>query len=134
MMDEPITLSRTVALRTAVVSKLGEVMPQGSKIYYQQAQNDHPKIYAVFTLNMVSLIDGRYTYELEINVMDYGEDTSAIENLADSIQAVFNKLVIINDYIGVYFYAEMRNSVEEEDRNALRRRLTFSTYLYERNE
>lgn len=123
--------SRTIALRTAVVSTLGNVMPQGSKTYFQQAQDDHPKIYAVYTIDMMDFTDGRYTYELEINVMDYGADTATIENLADSIQAAFDKLVIINDDIGVYFYTDRRNSVEEEDRNILRRRLTFSTYLYE---
>lgn len=128
----PDPLKRTIALRTVVVSKLTETMPSGSKIYYQQAQDDHPKIYAVYTIDMVDLVDGRYSYEVEINVMDYGTDTSTLENLADSIQAKLNKLVVINDNVGVYFYADRRNSVEEEDRNILRRRLTFSAYLYER--
>lgn len=131
-MSNETTLSRTVALRTVVVSTLNDVMPEGSKIYYQQAQKEHPQIYAVYTLHMVTVMDDRYTYELEVNVMDYGTDTAAVEDLADAIQAAFNKKVAITDYIGVYFYAELRNSVEEEDRNILRRRLTFSTYLYER--
>lgn len=129
-MPEP--LKKTIALRTVIVSKLAEVMPQGSKTYYQQAQNDHPKIYAVYTIDQIDLTDGRNSYEVEINVMDYGADTATIENLADDIQAKFDCLVVINDNIGVYFYAERRNSVEEEDRNVLRRRLTFSAYLYER--
>ena len=128
----PDPLKKTMALRTAVVSTLATVMPQGSKTYFQQAQNDHPKVYAVYTIDQINLTDGRNSYEVEINVMDYGADTSAIENLADDIQAAFDELVIINDDIGVYFYAERRNSVEEEDRNSLRRRLTFSAYLYER--
>ena len=125
-------MQKTLALRTAVVAKLATVMPQGSKTYYQQAQNDHPKVYAVYTIDQINLTDGKNSYEVEINVMDYGADTSAIENLADDIQAAFDELVIINEDIGVYFYAERRNSVEEEDRNSLRRRLTFSAYLYER--
>lgn len=128
-MSEP--LKRTVALRTVIVDKLATAMPEGSKIYFQQAQSDHPKIYAVYTVDLIDLTDGRYTYEVEINVMDYGADTTTLENLADDIQAKFNKLVVINNYIGVYFYIEQRNSVEEEDRNVLRRRLTFSAYLYE---
>ena len=129
-MSEP--LSRTVALRTVIVTALTAVMPEGSKVYYQQAQKDHPKIYAVYTLDMVEETDERMGYELEINVMDYGADTSTVEDLADSIQTAFNKKVVINDYIGVYFYTDRRNSVEEEDRNILRRRLTFSTYVYQR--
>ena len=123
---------RTYALRTVVVQTLSEVMPSGSKTYYQQAQSDHPKIYAVYTIEQIDLTDGRYTYEVEINIVDYGDDTAPIENLADTIQQAFDKLVVINDDVGVYFYIDRRNSVEEEDRNSLRRRLTFSTYLYER--
>lgn len=128
----PDPLKRTIALRTVVVSKLTAKMPTGSKVYYQQAQDDHPKVYAVYTIDMVDLTDGKYSYEIEINVMDYGTDTSTLENLADSIQKAFNQLVEINENVGVYFYADRRNSVEEEDRNILRRRLTFSAYLYER--
>ena len=125
-------MEKTYSLRTAVVAKLAEVMPEGSKIYYQQAQNDHPKIYAVYTLDMIDLADGRSSYEVEINVVDYGADTATIEDLADNIQTAFNALVVFNEDVGVYFYADRRNSVEEEDRNILRRRLTFSAYLYER--
>ena len=76
-------MNKTLALRTVVVSLLGTVMPDGAKTYYQQAQKDHPKIYAVYTLDQIDLTDGRYTYELEINVMDYGTDTSTIEDLAE---------------------------------------------------
>lgn len=125
-------MNRTLALRTIVVSLLNNVMPSGSKIYFQQAQDDHPKVYAVYTLDMIDNTDERYLYELEVNVMDYGTDTANIEDLADSIQALFNKNVQITEDVGVYFYADRRNAVEEEDRNILRRRLTFSTYLYER--
>ena len=128
----PTPLKKTRALRTVVVSKLTEVMPSGSKVYFQQAQDDHPVTYAVYTCDMIDETDGRITWEVEINVMSYGTDTSTIEDLADSIQTKFNKLVVINSDIGVYFYTEKRNSVEEEDRNILRRRLTFSAYLYER--
>lgn len=126
------TLSRTVALRTVVVDLLSTVMPQGSKTYYQTAQKEHPKIYAVYTLDLIDTTDERMLYELEVNVMDYGTDTKTIEDLADTIQNTFNKKVVINQYIGVHFYSDRRNVVEEEDRNILRRRLTFSTYLLER--
>ena len=127
----PDPLKKTLALRTVIVSKMSDVMPLDSKTYYQQAQNDHPKIYAVYTIDQIDLTDGRNSYEVEINVMDYGADTSTVEDLADGIQAKFDGLIVINSDIGVYFYAERRNSVEEDDRNILRRRLTFSAYLYE---
>ncbi len=123
---------KTIALRTAVYDLLTGAMPEGSKVYFQQGRDDHPQIYAVYTLDLIDNTDDRLLYELEVNVMDYGTDTSTIEDLADDIQAAFHKKVVINDDIGVYFYSDRRNAVEEEDRNILRRRLTFSTYLYER--
>ena len=125
-------MKKTLALRTVIVSLLETAMPDGAKIYYQQAQKDHPKIYAVYTLDLIDKTDERSAYELEINVMDYGTDTSTIENLCDTIQQTFDKKVQITTDVGVYFYTDRRNAVEEEDRNSLRRRLTFSTYLYER--
>ena len=131
-MSEPAPMNKTLALRTVVVEQLTAVMPTGSKVYYQTAQKDHPQIYAVYLLDQMMLEDDRYAYELEINVMDYGTDTSTLEDLADSIQAAFDKLVVLTSDIGVHFYTDRRNTVEEEDRNILRRRLTFSTYLYER--
>jgi len=123
---------KTIPLRTEVYTLLTGAMPEGSKVYFQQAQDDHPQIYAVYTLDLIDNTDERLLYELEVNVMDYGTDTSTIEALADTIQSTFNKKVLITEDIGVYFYSDRRNAVEEEDRNILRRRLTFSTYLYER--
>ena len=43
-----------------------------------------------------------------------------------------NKKVVITNDIGVYFYEDRRNNVTEEDRLIIRRRLTFTTHLYER--
>ena len=70
--------------------------------------------------------------ELEVNVMDYGTDTSAAETLADTIQTAFDKQFCINSDIACYFYIEQRNTLTEQDRLIIRRRLTFTTYLYER--
>lgn len=128
-----MSLKKTMALRTTVSTELAKVMPMDSLIFYQQAQKEaRSSIYAVYTVEQIDETDGRLTFELEINLVGSEYDTSTIENLADDVQAHFNKLVIIDDDIGVYFYADRRNNVEEEDRTIIRRRLTFSTYLYER--
>ena len=128
-----MSLKKTMALRTTVSTELAKVMPKDSLIFYQQAQKDaRTSIYAVYTVEQIDDTDGRLTFELEINLVGSEYDTSTIENLADDVQAHFNKLVIIDDDIGVYFYDDRRNNVEEEDRTIIRRRLTFSTYLYER--
>lgn len=135
-------MSKTIALRTVVESILnGLVTPApteqtpnpvpAEKVYYQQAEKGAQK-YIVFSLDEILREDERTTIELEINVMDYGNSTTAAETLADLIQKTFDKKVVINNDIGVYFYIDRRNNPTEEDRLVIRRRLTFTTYLYER--
>lgn len=135
-------MSKTIALRTVVADILnGLVTPApteqtpdpvpSEKVYYLQAEKGAQK-YIVFNLDEILREDERTTLELEINVMDYGNNTNAAENLADLIQKTFDKKVVINNDIGVYFYIDRRNNPTEEDRLVIRRRLTFTTYLYER--
>ena len=139
-MSEP--LSKTIALRQVVSEILtdcvtppaidNETPVPSMKVYYQQAEKEHPSRYIVYTIDEALREDERTTYELEVNVMDYGTDTEPAETLADTIQATFDKKVVINNDIGVYFYEDRRNNVTEEDRLIIRRRLTFTTHLYER--
>lgn len=134
-------MSKTISLRTEIAAILNGVVtptqkgrkksaPTG-KVYYQQAEKGEHK-YIVYTVDEILREDERTTLELEINVMDYGSDTSTAENLADQIQAEFDKKFIINNDIAAYFYIDRRNAPVEEDRLVIRRRLTFTTYLYER--
>ena len=135
-------MSKTIALRTVVADILnGLVTPApteqtpdpvpSEKVYYLQAEKGAQKN-IVFNLDEILREDERTTLELVINVMDYGNNTNAAENLADLIQKTFDKKVVINNDIGVYFYIDRRNNPTEEDRLVIRRRLTFTTYLYER--
>lgn len=123
-------MSKTTALRTEINGVLSSLTDE--KIYYQQAEKDHSTKYIVYTLDEVLREDERTMLELEVNVMDYGTDTSAAETLADTIQTAFDKRFCINEDIAVYFYTDRRNSPKEQDSLIIRRRLTFTTYLYER--
>lgn len=131
-----VSLSKTIALRTEIQKILTACVTvngtQTEKVYFQQAEKERPCKYLVYTFDTVLREDEREMLELEVNVMDYGTDTSAAETLADAIQAAFDKNVVITDDIAVYFYIDRRNNPVEEDRNIIRRRLTFTTYLYER--
>lgn len=131
-------MTKTTALRTVIQTMLESVVtPANSqtpsmKVYYQQAEKEPPTRYIVYTLDEVMREDERTTLELEVNVMDYGTSTTNAEELADTIQATFDKNFQITNDIAVYFYIDRRNSPVEEDRLIIRRRLTFTTYLYER--
>lgn len=125
-------MTKTTALRTVVQEILEGTVPLDEPVYYQQAEKESPGAYVVYTLDEVMREDERTTLELEVNVIDYGLSTSDCETLADNIQAAFDKKYVATDDIGVYFYIDRRNSVTEEDRRIIRRRLLFTTYLYER--
>ena len=116
------TRKKTVALREVVKEVLASIAPEGTDIYFSQAEKGAGHRYIVFTLDEVLREDERTTLELEVNVMDYGTDTSYAEDLSDDIQAAFDKLVRIENEIAVYFYIDRRNSPTEEDRNIIRRR------------
>ena len=125
-------MSKTTALRAVICDVLSGVTQE--PVYFQQAEKDHADKYLVYTLDEVLKEDERTTLELEINVMDYGNDTSAAETLADAVQATFDKRFCMTEAIAVYFYTDRRNSPTEEDRLVIRRRLTFTAYLYERSQ
>ena len=102
-------------------------------VFYGQAKNDHSKQYVIFSVEEVTRQDGRITYELEVNCIDYGYDTELCEEMADSITAVLDHSVTIEETIEFHVYANRRNNVSAQDEKIIRRRLTFDLYLYERN-
>ena len=102
-------------------------------VYYGQAKNDHSKQYVIFSVEEVTRQDGRITYELEVNCIDYGYDTELCEEMADSITAALDHSVTIEEEIEFHVYANRRNNVSAQDEKIIRRRLTFDLYLYERN-
>lgn len=122
-------MGKTTALRAVIKTALADC---GCPVYYGAAQGDDRSDYVIYSVDEVMREDGRITFETEVNVVGYGTDTSRIEDRADYIQKVLDKKVVHTDSISVYFYADAKNTVNEEDRQAIRRRLTFSTYLYER--
>ena len=101
-------------------------------VYYGQAKNDHSKQYVIFSVEEVTRQDGRITYELEVNCIDYGFDTELCEEMADSITAALDHSVTIKEEIEFHVYANRRNNVSAQDEKIIRRRLTFDLYLYER--
>ena len=102
-------------------------------VFYGQAKNDHSKQYVIFSVEEVTRLDGRITYELEVNCIDYGYDTEFCECMADCITDALDHSVTIKQEIEFHVYANRRNNVSAQDEKIIRRRLTFDLYLYERN-
>lgn len=123
-------MGKTKDLRAIIYAVLTTC--QNAPVFYKQARDNPPNDFVVFSVDEVTRSDGRITCETEINVVGRGNDTASVEDRADAIQTALDKYVKIDNGVGVYFYAEGRHDVDEEDRTIIRRRLTFATYVYER--
>lgn len=66
-------MSKTLALRTVLTGRLLECCP---RVWYGQAKRKDVRPYLVYTLEQTSKSDGQHLMELEVNVVDYGDDTA----------------------------------------------------------
>ena len=122
-------MSKTTALRAVLTAKLQTICP---RVYYGQADKETARPYLVYTLEQLSQEDDLHQMELEINVTDYGIDTTPAETIADGIMAAFDKWYYIDDEIQFAAYPDRCQPVTEDDRLVIRRRLLIEIHFYER--
>ena len=121
-------MSKSIALRTALQTIL---KAKTSNVYYEEAPDTHPYPYVVYELGELSHDSGRTLIQLEVNVIDHGDSTSVAEALADDIQDALHKLYYIDTSIQFSSYKNQRNTVKEDDKQIIRRRLLFEIHLHE---
>lgn len=121
-------MSKSIALRTALQTIL---KAKASNVYYEEAPDTHPYPYVVYELSELSHDSGRTLIQLEVNVIDHGDSTSVAESLADDIQDALHKLYYIDTSIQFSSYKNQRNTVKEDDKQIIRRRLLFEIHLHE---
>ncbi len=121
-------MSKSIALRTALQTIL---KAKASNVYYEEAPDTHPYPYVVYELSELSHDSGRTLIQLEVNVIDHGDSTSVAEALADDIQDALHKLYYIDTSIQFSSYKNQRNTVKEDDKQIIRRRLLFEIHLHE---
>lgn len=102
-----------------------------TNVYYEGNQDSavYPRL--VFELSEVSYDYGKTLYQLEINIIDYGTSTRAVEDMADNVQSTLNKYYFINNEIQFSVYRGLRQTVKEDDKLIIRRRLLFEIQLHE---
>lgn len=119
---------RTIELR----KQLTTVFKTITDNVHNELQFDAPSYpYLAYELNELYYEYGKSVQQLEVNIMDYGTSTSAVETLADTLQNTLNKYYFINDKIQFSIYRLNRNTIQEEDKKIRRRRLTFEIQLHE---
>lgn len=120
-------MSKTNYLRAVVTSNLDAIV----KTYYRYADEKESYPYAVYDFESVDLGDiNRDDLILIIDLWGKGTDTSAIEAMADRIEAMFNAANMPDDYILPTFYKVSRKPIDDEDKTLIRRQLKFQIQNY----
>lgn len=92
-------------------------------VFYRKAKNaagDH----VVFVIDSFTANETVNVLSLEVRVIGTGDDTAAIEDLADDIWEMFDHFYYVADDIELAVYQNMRSIVEEDD-SVIYRRLVF---------
>lgn len=102
------------------------------RVYFQEAPNKAQLPYIVYNFTMYPDGEGTTTVTLEIDGWDNSKDTTALENMMETINQI-NKTVITTDDLSVVFYLDSKIAYVEDDTKYNRRRYSYTGYLYERS-
>lgn len=128
-------MASTVKVRKAIQAKLGTISVGTNAFltsYYGMAKDNAPALYAVWSLSSVTADEILDQAELEIYIIGRGDDTTAVENVADAIWSGLDHWYYYNstDNIGFTSYPSVRNVLTEDDKTIIKRRLTFTVRVY----
>ena len=125
---------RTNDLKLLVQTKLKTVT---AKVYHELADEDALYPHIVFNFRRIDLSDlSRQDYILEVDVWDRltktNQNTQRIDNLADSVEKLFQAENLPQDYILPTFYLIDEQNVLDEDKQIRHRKIQFQVQNYER--
>lgn len=123
-------MSKTNDLRKLIQTKLKTIM---SDVYYEVADRDALYPHIVFDLSFVNLGDlSRQDYQVVIDIWDKGTSAVRVEEVADTIESMFNNLNNPTDSILPTFFIESKRVVIDEDKKIRHRQIVLSVQNYER--
>lgn len=122
---------KTNDLRKLIQTKLKTCC---DNVFYEQATTDALYPHCVFEFTSVDLGDiYRDDLILTVDVWDKGNSLTNIENLCDSIEALFNNANLPQTTILPTFFRISRTSVKDDVKSIKHRVLKFQIQNYERN-
>lgn len=119
-------MNKTNALRKIIQSNIDKIVPS----YYRKGDK---KIFprSVYDFENIDLGDiNRDDLILVVDLWDYGEDTTQIEDLADAIETIFNAANMPDEEVLPTFYRISRKSIDDEDKMIMHRQLKFQVQNY----
>lgn len=122
------TISKTASLRTLVTGLIRTLIP---RVYYRRASNRADYPYAVFDFSRVDIGDPDLDiFDLCVDLWDRAESSSAIDDIADELEALLNRRNDPQDTILPTFFREARYPVDDPDKDIQHLQLTFMVELY----
>lgn len=121
-------MAKTKALRTIIQTRIDSIV----KSYYRKADKGALYPHAVYDFENIDLGDlSRDDLMLVVDLWDYGNNTTRIEELADQLEAAFNAVNLPNEEVLPTFYRAGRKPIDDEDKMINRRQLKFQIQNYE---
>lgn len=81
--------------------------------------------YATYSLTLVDFNDDESRYQFEINVVDYGSDTTRVDDITDQLEDVFDRYQNITPHHQISVYKINHATIQEADRRIKHKRLLF---------
>ena len=123
-------MSRTNDLKKLIQTKLKTLT---TNVFFEQATDNAIYPHIVFSFREINLNDlSRQDYTLDIDVWDKGTSTTAIDNLADSVEDLFHTENLPQVNVLPTFYKIDRKSVDDPDKSIKHRLVRFQIQNYVR--
>lgn len=121
-------MGKTAELRKLITTQLNTTP---GAAYYRRAPADAVYPYKTFDLSRVDLGDlSRDDYELQVDIWDHAADPKAVDEIADSLEDIFNDKNLPQTNILPTFFRSSRYPVEDPDKDIQHLQLTFLVELY----
>jgi len=121
---------RTNDLKELIQAQLKTVTPN---VFYEVGQTKKMYPHIIFEFSSIDLGDfNRQDYILDVDVWDKSEDTTAVEDLCDSIEELFNNANLPQETILPTFFRIDRKRIPDEDIQIRHRLIRFQIQNYNR--
>ena len=123
-----VTISKTNDLRKLVQEKLKTVT---DRVYYKKADEKALYPHIVHVIERVNLI-AEHRDDVSLVVDVWTKSVTDANELADSVESIFNRENLPQDTILPTFFMENRVDIEDEDKSISHIQMTFTVQNYER--
>ena len=125
---EVLTISKTNDLRRLVQEKLKEI---NSLVYYKKADKDAMYPHIVHMIDRVNLI-AEHRDDVSLIVDVWAKSELDANELADTVENVFNRENLPQDTILPTFFLENRFDIDDDDNSISHIQIIFNVQNYER--